>query len=105
MPDQVGMLTATLGWHSQREQHSWDLQQNASRLAAKHAAEHSAALGNSCGFLLYGGTGLNCYIGLPGLRMRTSDLDFTVVSDSMGHFVGQVQELLSCVNKELTTRS
>jgi hypothetical protein len=95
---QVGRLTATL---VDREQHSWEMQQGVSHLAVKHAAEHSATLGNSCGFLLYGGAGLNSYIGLSGLRMRTSDFDFIVVSESSEHFVGQVENLLTCVNKGL----
>ena len=61
---QVGRLAATL---ADREQHSWSMQQGVLHFVVKHAAEHSATLGNSCGFLLYGGAGLNSYIRLSGL--------------------------------------
>ena len=94
-----GRLTATL---ADREQHSWDVQQDILRFAVEHAAEHSAALGNSCGFLLYGGAGLNSYISEPGLQMVTADFDFTVVASSGDNFVQQVEEMLASVNGALS---
>eukprot|EP00658_Telonema_sp_P-2_P013433 TRINITY_DN15085_c0_g1_i1.p1 TRINITY_DN15085_c0_g1~~TRINITY_DN15085_c0_g1_i1.p1 ORF type:complete len:619 (+),score=144.36 TRINITY_DN15085_c0_g1_i1:255-2111(+) len=80
---------------------AWEAQQRAVGLAVQHAAEHGAVAGGGTGFLLYGGRGLNAYIGLSGLRMRSSDFDFKVVAATEAAFVEQVQVLLGAVNSKL----
>jgi hypothetical protein len=88
-----------------RSKYCWDNQTDAESMAVKYAAEHPAAhtdTGTAAGFLLYDSRGLNAHIGLPGLRARASDFDFSVLAGSRKQFVEQASAMLNFVNVHLS---
>ena len=87
-----------------RSKYCWDNQTSAASMAVKYAAEHPAMhtdTGTATGFFLYGSSGLNAHIGLPGLRARAGDFDFVVLAGSLEQFVEQTRAMLDFVNCSL----